>query len=289
LKLLIDPAQLDVRLSVFCGQVFRWRELGDGRLVGVEGNHWWLVEQNDSTITAEGNGDLAKWNRYFRSDEDWLLYGNEVRRRAPELGPFMDALPGLRLLRPSDSVEEAFSFLCTSNNHLKRITTMVETLASYGPFMVEVQGQRLHRFPSVERIAEIPEAELRSKGFGYRGATIPVAARQIVERGGLAWLEGLKDVRYEEAHASLLELSGVGPKLADCLCLFALGHDEAVPVDTHVWQASTNLYFPDLAGTTLTESRYRQVGDHFRKRLGKLAGWAHQFLFYENLLNWRRR
>jgi len=272
-----------------CGQVFRWRELPDGRLLGADGDNWWLVTFADDAYVAEGNGDSAAWGRYFRSDEDWPAHGSAVRRLAPELAPYMDTLPGLRLLRPGDAVEETFSFLCTSNNHLGRISGMVGALAAYGPTLASVEGYEVHRFPTVERISEIPESELRQKGFGYRAATIPVAARQIVERGGKAWLDGLKETDYPQARLELLQLSGVGPKLADCICLFALDHTEAVPVDTHVWQAATRLYFPELAGTSLTEKRYRQVGDHFRDKLGDLAGWAHQFLFYENLLNWRRR
>ena len=38
---------------------------------------------------------------------------------------------------------------------------------------------------------------------------------------------------YRKAHEQLLELQGVGPKVADCVCLMGLGWGEAVPVDTH--------------------------------------------------------
>jgi hypothetical protein len=35
--------------------------------------------------------------------------------------------------------------------------------------------------------------------------------------------------------------------------------------------------------------KYRQLGDFLRERFGDLTGWAHQYLFYDNLLNWRAR
>jgi len=84
-------------------------------------------------------------------------------------------------------------------------------------------------------------------------------------------------------------MKGIGPKLADCICLFGLDHQEAVPVDTHIWQAMCRLYFPQWSGTALTEKRYYEASDFFRDRLGDLAGWAHQYLFYDNVLNWRSR
>ena len=77
--------------------------------------------------------------------------------------------------------------------------------------------------------------------------------------------------------------------MADCIALFGLHHMEAAPVDTHLWQAACRLYFPDWAGKAVTDVRYRQLGDFLRERFGDLTGWAHQYLFYENLLNWRKR
>ena len=245
-KFKIGTQGLDIRLSVFCGQVFRWRELLDGRLLGIDGDSWWLIEIEGQTASVFGSGDEAKFRSLFRMNEDWAHHERKVRELAPELGSFLDQLPGLRLLRPTDAIEEAFCFLCTSNNHLSRITAMVDTLASYGDVLSVVEDRTLHRFPSVETIAQIPEKELRTKGFGYRGKTIPLAAQQIVERGGLEWFEGQKAVEYSHARELLLELHGVGPKLADCICLFALGHTEAVPVDTHIWQAGCRIWFPEF-------------------------------------------
>jgi N-glycosylase/DNA lyase len=202
----------------------------------------------------------------------------------PELAPYIERLPGLRVMRPVSVVEETFCFLCTPNNNLVRILKMVRALSAFGD---EMGCSPAPRFPTVERIALIDEQELRAKGFGYRAKTIPNIARQITLRGGERWLESLRDTSYRKAHDELLSIQGIGPKLADCICLFALHHTEAVPVDTHLWQAAKRLYFPDWTGRSLTELRYRQIGDHFRDRFGDLAGWAHQYLFYDDLKNWR--
>lgn len=234
---------------------------------------------------VESNKDEGWFRALFRLDEPVEL--DSIRQMGPELVPFIDALPGLRVMRPTDAVEETFCFLCTANNHLARITKMVETLASYGSVIDKKHERNLYRFPSIERIASIDETELRQRGFGYRGRTIPHIARQMIDRGGQEWLEGLRGASYEDAHRQLVEITGIGPKLADCICLFALHHTEAVPVDTHLWQAAVRHYFPEWKGKSLTDQRYRMVGDHFRQRFGKLAGFAHQYLFYDNMQNWR--
>ena len=89
---------------------------------------------------------------------------------------------------------------------------------------------------------------------------------------------------YKHAHEQLLLLSGVGPKVADCVCLMGLGWGEAVPIDTHMWQIAQRDYrFGKGGGKTLSKMVYDSVGDHFRGIWGPQAGWAHSVLFTANL------
>ena len=265
--------------------MFRWEETSPGEWLGVDGDAWFRVSVgSERRLRVESNKGESRFRSLFRLDEDVRGHLSAIKKAGPELAPYIAALPGLRVMKPSDAVEETFCFLCTPNNNIARITRMVRSLASYGSLM---QGAAAHRFPTVERIAEIEEGELRERGFGYRGRTIPEIARQVVSRGGETWLSGLRKRPYREAHEQLVAIKGIGPKLADCICLFALHHTEAVPVDTHLWQAAQRLYFPEWKGKALTEMKYRQIGDHFRQKFGRLAGWAHQYLFYDNLQNWR--
>jgi len=95
---------------------------------------------------------------------------------------------------------------------------------------------------------------------------------------------------YREAHEKLLELQGVGPKVADCVCLMGLGWGEAVPVDTHVWQIAQRDYkFGKGGNKSLTRATYDAVGNHFRKLWGKEAGWAHSVLFTADLRTFSER
>ncbi len=239
-------------------------------------------------LKVKSNSRREDFERLFRLDWDSVEIEREVLERGPELTPYLGSLEGLRVMRQSDPEETFFTFLCTPNNHIKRIAGMVGQLASYGPVAGEFGGIEFHRFPSVEVIASIPEEDLRAKGFGYRGATIPNAARYALSKGP-DYLTSLKKEPYEVAQRALCEVPGVGPKLADCICLFGLDHTEAVPIDTHIWQAATRLYFPEWQGKALTDMKYRQVSAFFRDRFGELAGWAHQYLFFDNVLNWRDR
>ena len=105
--------------------------------------------------------------------------------------------------------------------------------AMWGKELGEVDGVQYRDFPPPGKLSgDGVEQKLRELGFGYRAKYIAAAAKIVDERGE-GWLEGLRKIEYRDAHEALLELPGVGPKVADCVCLMSLDKAEAVPVDTH--------------------------------------------------------
>jgi len=287
--LVIPEDELDFDYCISSGQVFRWWREDEDHWLGVDGENWFSIRRSDELVSVESNSDVDAFRSVFRLDWDAKEVSEEILKKAPELAPYLTSLKGHRLMRPSDNLETFFCFLCTPNNNIKRILQMVKKLADRGAVLAQAEGRVLHRFPEAEVIAAIPEEQLRAEGFGYRARTIPHLANELVSRGGRKYLTQLAEGPYNVAHKELLSMKGIGPKLADCICLFALHFDEAVPIDTHIWQAMCRLYFPEWKGTALTDKKYYEAADFFRARLGKLAGWAHQYLFYDNVLNWRSR
>jgi len=284
----ITPNELDLGLCVSCGQTFRWTQIEDGRWLGVDGVNWYLASQEDDRIEVETNGEQNGFVELFRLDTSLADVEAQIINKGPELEPYIAGMRGLRVLKPESAHEVLFSFLCTPNNNMVRIKKMVDALASYGDELAEVAGRQTTVFPSVERIAQIDGSELRARGFGYRGATIPSVAKQILNKPS-NWLESLREAPYEDGIEELCAIKGIGPKLADCISLFGLRKLEAAPVDTHLWQAYCRLYRPDLRDKPISDKRYKEAGDFFRTRFGELTGWAHQYLFYDNALNWRER
>jgi 3-methyladenine DNA glycosylase/8-oxoguanine DNA glycosylase len=93
------------------------------------------------------------------------------------------------------------------------------------------------------------------------------------------WLEGLRALPYGEAKAELTQIRGIGAKIADCVSLFSLGKDQAVPVDTHIWAVAKELFSAQVPTRSLTPSTYEAIAGMFVQRYGPYAGWAQEYLY----------
>jgi N-glycosylase/DNA lyase len=281
---------LHVEYTLICGQSFRWSQTNDG---------WWAsamqtadgpvvvkVRQDQLSIASEekaSTGVLAYIKDYFRLNVVLEDLSKEFLAADETLAQVLRDFQGLRVLR-QDPVECLFSFLCTSAAPLHRIRKSVNGLSTaYGTAISCPNEDIYYTFPTVERLALAEVDEMRAIGLGYRARFVKATAEAVVERGGSQWLHALRGATYADAHLELCKLPGVGAKIADCVCLFSLDKDQAIPVDTHIWQVAVNRYGIAANAKSLTPAVYKEIGDSLRDRFGPYAGWAQQYLFFADL------
>ncbi|MCS7209536.1 MAG: hypothetical protein NZ874_08190 [Fimbriimonadales bacterium] len=286
MRVSIPAWEFDLPLCVRSGQAFRWRQngaqwigLADAEVLKVEprGSRW--IVQSPTSETP-----FQLLTRLFRLEVDLKKVQTELIRRDPRWAEWIEAMPGLRLMRWLSAEECLFSFLCTPANNIPRITGMIERLCErYGEPIAHEGEMTYYGFPTATQLAQADEATLRELGFGYRARNLIEAAQALQERGD-GWLDSLRVLPYWDAKKELMTLPGVGAKVADCVLLFGLDNPLAVPIDTHMWQAVSEWLMPDLKGRSLTDRTYRQVVEWFHERFGEWSGWAHQYLFTAHLM-----
>ncbi|PVU96166.1 hypothetical protein BB559_002483 [Furculomyces boomerangus] len=172
---------------------------------------------------------------------------------------------------------------------------------------------KVYLFPEPSKLAEDGvEQKLKDLGFGYRARYIEKSARLlgVLSNDANVWLESLRAITYADAKKELLKLCGVGPKVADCICLMSLDKMNAIPVDTHVMQVATRDYVKsgifleilkgrkdsesDLerakeitktitAAKSVTQNVYSSVNEMFNMIFGSYCGWAQTILFVGDL------
>lgn len=121
------------------------------------------------------------------------LFAEWARRDPKHFGAIKDSLPGVRTLR-QDPWECAICFILSSNNNIKRITSLVQTLRrEFGSPIAGLENQ--WAFPSLDQLRPVKEATYRDLGMGYRAKYLVDSVAFIQKQGGVKWLEGLRDLK----------------------------------------------------------------------------------------------
>ena len=200
----------------------------------------------------------------------------------------------VRVVRVLDPLEALVSFVGSANNNIRRCEQMVDALcaAAGGRLHVDARdGAALHRFPTLDELATLDEAALWALGWGYRAPRLARLVGELRDAGGARELLGrvVPSLDGAAAAARLSALSGVGPKVADCVLVFAYGRCERVPIDTHAFQLACRDVLPAVRGRGLTAAVYSKVASRFRELFGaERAAWAFMTLFVGELAMFRR-
>jgi len=268
-------ADYDLAATLECGQAFRWVRSGAG-WESVVGDRWVRVEPAPGGLRASWMGDesgAGGLRRHLAADE---VLG-PILASFPDDAPLRAAVArcrGLRLLR-QDPWECLASFICSSTKQIVQIRQIVALLAEgWGGEVEAPEGAVLRRaFPTPEVLASAGERALRDCKLGFRAPYLLDAARRLGD--GRLDLGALNGLDTPAARAALMEIHGVGRKIADCVLLFAYGRQDAFPIDVWVRRALSRLYFP--RARRLTAARLEAFSQsHF----GPWSGYAQQYLFH---------
>lgn len=249
------------------GQCFRMYEREEGNFVLMAGGRYLEMNQQGKVCCFDCAEEEFEhfWKGYFDLDQDYGSYLERIDSRDVYLSAAAAYGSGIRILR-QDLWEMIVSFLISQQNHIVRIRRCIQNLCqSYGEGRQNERGEVYYAFPQPEALAGLDEEALKACNLGYRSRYVVRAARRVVS--GETDLGAVSEMKYSEAKEELLKLYGVGEKVADCICLFALHQLEAFPVDTHISQA--------------LQKHYRQGFP--KKRYQGVEGVMQQYIFYYEL------
>lgn len=258
-------ASLDLAKTLNCGQSFRWLKVMQNSYLGETQGHITILKQKDGVLytTASPEEFALIWHEYLGLNIDY-----EAKINIDNLDNFAsesyEVGRGIKILH-QDPWETLVSFIISQRNNIPKITTSIEKLCrSYERNRRQQAGLVWYVFPTAQDIIEHGDKPLNMAGLGYR-VNYVLQAAHAVESGHIN-LEKLNkpETSYECAMQELLELYGVGPKVANCVCLFGLGKLDAFPID--VWME-------------------RIIKEHYPnglnpKKYGELAGVIQQYMFY---------
>jgi N-glycosylase/DNA lyase len=280
------PFNLDATLC--CGQTFRWDKQGQW-WYGVVMGKAFKIRQTSSELEFE-NADADFVKDYFGLRDDLPRILLQIGKDK-QINGAIEMLRGLRILR-QDPWECLISYICATYKNIAAIKGMLLNLSKKFGDKTTLNGYDFYTFPTLENLAKASASELAKCGLGYRAKYVHETAR-IVQENGFD-LERLKRMPYEKAKAQLLDLPGVGLKVADCILLFSLDKLEAFPVDVWIRRVILRHYsdfFPSEFITkmsnkkSLTDREYEKLNLFGTQYFGKYAGYAQEYLYHHERTN----
>lgn len=253
--------EVDLEETLFSGQIFNFIKVED-EFCGFVGENLLIFRQNE------------KFFEFLKISENtkntvWSFFNLDI-----EQTKCAHFIPGLRLIT-NCFVATTFSFICSQNNTVKRITKMVQFLHSKGDF-VTYKNTKIYKFMDITRIEPNNycafEKELTENGFGYRSKYI-IDCIRCFNNNSVYELENIGTMDYLKAREELLKIKGIGKKVADCICLMSLKHFHVVPIDTHVMKYS------QLTFCVKKTSKYENIQKLWIEKYGEYAGIVQLHIF----------
>ncbi|MEM4239875.1 MAG: DNA glycosylase [Candidatus Woesearchaeota archaeon] len=249
------------------GQFFR-HHLHDGWYYIVTREKVFRARQDGNKLFFEGASERFV-RHFFGLDENYLEIMHQLSKD-PALRIAIKKYPGLRIIR-QDPWECTVGFLCSQFSNIKKIKKNMECIAEKFGKPVIFRGKKFYTFPSPGALKDI--AKLKKCSVGFRAKYIAGVNARVSD----VWFAGLRKLTYKQAREKLMELPGIGEKVADCILLFSLGFTESFPVDVWMERVLKECY-PEAK-----KMKLNQMGDFGRKKWGRMAGYAQQYLYH-----WRR-
>ena len=255
-----------------CGQCFRWKEQEDGSYIGVIKDGVMQVQELGEEIVFDGNikGNFEEvCMEYFDLKRDYYEIKEKISKNDEKMKKAIEAGKGIRILK-QDSWEMLISFIISAANNIPRISKTIENISRQFGKRIIWKEKEYYLFPTPEELVKASREELRECNLGFRDSYVAKAAQMVVQKKIL--LESIEKMSYEEAKKYLMQIPGVGAKVADCILLFAYAKMEAFPVDTWIKKVMNELYFES--------SNITKLNQYARQKFGNYAGIAQQYLFY---------
>ena len=265
-----------------CGQCFRWNEQQDGSYTGVFGDNVLNVAKIGNEVIFKGicKTDIKETvEKYFDLNRDYQKIKSELEKIDENMKKSIEYGQGIRILN-QDLWETIISFIISANNNIPRIKGIIERLSKKYGKEIEWNNTKYYTFPTAKALKDVTVQEYRELGLGFRDIRLYETTHMIKNKK--VDLEAMKNnPNTMEVREQLLSLSGVGPKVADCILLFSdLKRFEVFPIDVWVRRVMNDLYIHNEDETKVNKKQIEKIA---QEKFGDLAGLAQQYLFY-----WRR-
>ncbi len=278
-ELSIESKQLNIEKLLDTGQVFRYIHVDKGRFILIYGQVYVLVDQVEDGYRFHCHEeDMGIWQDYLNLHMDYVLLNEEVVKKEKRLSQAVKSFEGIRIMH-QDPFEMLITFIISQSKSMVQIRKLVNGLSeAYGNQLGEWMGHKIYAFPRPDQLLHLSEEDFRTMKFGYRAPYLVDAVKVFYEKG-----HEFRELSTKELMEGLLDIKGVGRKVASCIILFGYNKYDVFPVDVWMRRIMIELYDKKirkgLKNPNVKKLLDKHIEDFGLAFFGQNAGIAQQYLF----------
>lgn len=246
------------------GQVFRVKKIDNNIYRFIIRNHILYINKQSSgryNVSCSNDEWYSIWEPYFDLNRNYKSLRESLSSKDGILHRASNCGQGIRILK-QDPWETLISFILSQRKSIKATKTSLESLASKFGKPIITPYETIHLFPSAIEISKASPKELEECKLGYRLPYIQDAANKVMSgEVNLKFIEKYSDINLVN---TLMQIKGVGCKIANCVGLFSYGRTGLIPTDTWIKKVIDKYY----------------GGNHPLTSYGANAGIMQQYIFY---------
>ena len=268
---IILKEKLDLELSLFSGQAFRWKKKLNWYYGFIDNKFLKLRIKNncleyvcsDDWVTEDKVYDYFSLGTKY--DEIFENFDDELSTVAYK------KLQGMRVLN-QDPWECLISFIISAWSNVPKISNTIHLLCQKLGHKYILDDMVGYSFPSPIQITGLTESEMKSFGLGYRAQYV-LKTSKIIEENKIL-LSDFYNENYFDSLKFLLTFPGVGDKVANCVLIYSLKKYNAFPVDLWVERLLVEDYGLNKKMSLINKRKWGQ--NYF----GKYSGIIQHYLFH---------
>lgn len=272
-----NVVDFDLEQTMECGQCFHFVRLSYNEYgISAFGRLLHIKQVGDTlTLYNVSLDDFDNiWKKYFDLDRDYNEIKTFLIREDSKLKEAVETMGGVRILN-QEFFETLISFIISQNKQIGHIKKIVADISKkYGTYLGQIKGEEFYSFPTLSQIRGVTVEELRELKTGFRAPYICDAIEKVLEWNENGEYEKLYSSEANVCREKLIQIKGVGMKVANCAMLFGLSKRDSFPVDVWIKRIMQFLYFEG------EETDNKVIEEFANKRFGKYGGYAQQYLFY---------
>lgn len=264
----IKVEDFDLNSILFSGACFRAVLEEDGSITNILKDRVINIKQDGNYLIVESSKyeDLENVIKdYFDLNRDYDEINNSLVLENPELNDMVLKCKSYRILN-QDSFEMCISYIISQNNNVKRISKSIDMLCQKYGKKINFKNKDYYLFPTYEELVNIDSDTLKEFGVGFRDKYII----DFISKYPL--MKDINKLSTEESLAELMNVKGIGMKVASCILLFGYKRLDVFPIDTWVRQYMVSHY--DVV------DNQKEIEKFTKNKFREYSGLVIQYMFH---------